>query len=76
MRTPSGPGYAAGSTAKPERWVPWSRWQRPTRRPRSARSTLTSARVGLKVRLGDPDRLLDRIVEQAIREADDQTGST
>ena len=43
---------------------------------RSARSTLTSARVGLKVRLGDPDRLLDRIVEQAIREADDQTGST
>lgn len=43
---------------------------------RSARSTLTSARVGLKARLGDPDRLLDRIVDQAIREADEQTGPT
>ncbi|MDA3039634.1 MAG: hypothetical protein O3C27_08910 [Actinomycetota bacterium] len=40
---------------------------------RSARSTLTSARVGLKVRLGDPDRLLDRIVERAVR---DPTGPT
>lgn len=48
---------------------------------RSTRRTLTSARVGLKARLGDPDRLLDRIVEQAIREADglptdDQAGPT
>lgn len=38
---------------------------------RSSRRTLTAARVGLKARLGDPDRLLDRIVAQAIREADD-----
>jgi hypothetical protein len=33
---------------------------------RRARRSATGARIGLQVRLGDPDRLLDRIVDRAL----------
>lgn len=35
----------------------------------SARRTLTSVRFGLKAKLGDPDRLLDHIVDRALTDA-------